>query len=45
VKSNPDQYLYMHRHMIPDLKEMGATDADIQMLFVDNPRRFLTGEG
>ena len=26
-----------------DLKEMGATDADIEVLFVDNPRRFLTG--
>jgi len=44
TKSNPDQYLYMHRHVIPDLKAMGATEADIRMLFVDNPRRFLTGE-
>lgn len=38
---NPDQYLYMHRHVIPELREMGATDADLQMLFVENPRRFL----
>ncbi|MCA6272845.1 MAG: hypothetical protein IM661_09965, partial [Phenylobacterium sp.] len=43
TKSNPDQYLYMHRHVIPDLKAMGATEADIRMLFVENPRRFLTG--
>ncbi len=40
---NPDQYLYMHRHVIPDLMEMGASDADIQMLFVENPRRFFGG--
>ena len=40
---NPDQYLYMHRHVIPELKTLGASEADIQTLFVDNPRRFLTG--
>jgi len=40
---NPDQYLYMQRHVIPELMEMGATDADIRMLFVDNPRRFFEG--
>lgn len=40
-KGNPDQYLYMHRRVIPQLQEMGATDADIHTLFVDNPRRFL----
>jgi phosphotriesterase-related protein len=43
-KGNPAQYLYMHTEVIPDLKEMGATDADITTLFVDNPRRFLFGE-
>jgi phosphotriesterase-related protein len=42
-RSNPEQYLYINRFVIPDLKEMGATDADIGVLFVDNPRRFLTG--
>jgi hypothetical protein len=36
---NPDQYLYMHRQMIPALKAMGTTDAQIRTLFVDNPRR------
>jgi phosphotriesterase-related protein len=41
---NPDQYLYMHRHVIPELKTLGASDDDIRVLFVDNPRRFLTGE-
>jgi len=41
---NPDQYLYMQRHVIPDLKQLGATDADIQQLFVTNPRRFFSGD-
>jgi len=40
---NPDQYLYMHRHVIPDLLAMGATQDDVQRLFVDNPRRFFGG--
>ena len=40
---NPDQFLYMHRHVIPDLKEMGTTDAQIDALFVDNPKSFLSG--
>ena len=42
-KGNPDQYLYMHRHVIPMLRELGTSEQDIQGLFVDNPRRFLTG--
>ena len=41
---NPDQYLFMHRHVIPELKSLGATEEDIRVLFVDNPRRFLTGQ-
>jgi phosphotriesterase-related protein len=41
--SNPDQYLYMHRHVIPELMQMGATQADIDMLFIDNPRRLFEG--
>lgn len=43
-RSNPEQYLYIRRFVIPDLLEMGATEADIEALFVANPRRFLTGE-
>ena len=42
-RSNPEQYLYIKRFVIPDLMEMGATEKDIEVLFVDNPRRFLTG--
>lgn len=40
---NPDQYLYMHRQVIPMLRELGTREEDIQRLFVDNPRRFLAG--
>ena len=40
---NPDGYLYMHRHVIPELKQMGAGDDVIETLFVDNPQRFFTG--
>jgi phosphotriesterase-related protein len=39
---NPDQYLYIHKHVIPELRELGATDRDLKTLFVDNPRRFLS---
>ena len=42
-RSNPDQYLYMHRQIIPMLRELGTTEAQISTLFVDNPRRFLAG--
>lgn len=42
-KRNPDQYQYMHRHVIPDLREMGVTEETIHTLFVENPRRFLGG--
>lgn len=41
--SNPDQYLYMHRQVIPELMQMGATQADIDMLFIDNPKRLFDG--
>ena len=40
---NPDGYLYMHRHVIPALHEMGASERDVETLFVDNPRRFFSG--
>ena len=40
---NPDGYLYIHRHVIPDLQSMGVGDDTIETLFVDNPRRFFSG--
>ncbi|MCH9673162.1 MAG: phosphotriesterase-related protein, partial [Gammaproteobacteria bacterium] len=41
---NPDQFLYMHNHVIPQLLEMGVEPSVLDTLFVDNPRRFLVGE-
>lgn len=43
MRRNPDQYLYMHRHVIPDLRALGATQAQVDDLFIHNPRRFLSG--
>ncbi|MDA1075171.1 MAG: phosphotriesterase-related protein [Proteobacteria bacterium] len=43
TKGNPDQFLYMKKHVIPDLMEMGVSQATINTLFVDNPRRFFGG--
>ncbi len=43
TRHNVDQYLYIKRHVIPDLLEMGVNEATIQKLFVDNPGRFFTG--
>ena len=40
-RGNPDQYLYIHRQVLPQLREMGVREADITTLFVDNPRNFL----
>ncbi len=41
---NPHKYLYMKRKVIPELQEMGVSNAAIDTLFVENPRRFLSGE-
>ena len=43
TRSNVDQYLYIHRHVIPGLKEMGVNDQTIEGLFVDNPKAFFSG--
>jgi len=43
AKGNPDGYLFITRNVVPKLKEMGATDDDIQNIFVNNPRRFFEG--
>ena len=43
TRSNVDQYLYIHRHVIPDLEEMGVSREKIDDLFVSNPRRFFEG--
>ena len=37
---NPDGYLFITRRVLPRLKELGATDQDINTIMVENPRRF-----
>lgn len=44
TRSNMDQFLFIHRHVIPDLKELGVTDRQIEKLFVDNPRNFFSSQ-
>ena len=43
-QANPDGYNFIPRHVLPRLKEMGASDADIHQITVENPRRFFAGE-
>ncbi len=40
---NVDEFQYIHRHVIPDLLEMGVDEATVHALFVDNPRRYFGG--
>jgi len=44
ARHNVDQYLYIKRHVIPDLLEMGVDQQTINNLFVENPKRFFAGE-
>ena len=39
---NPDGFSYLFDRVVPALTERGIADA-LQMLFIDNPRRLLTG--
>lgn len=43
-QNNPDGYLFISRRVVPRLNELGATDRDIENIFVNNPRRFFAGE-
>lgn len=43
-RSNPDGYNFIPRYFLPRLKELGATDADIRQLTVENRRRFFKDE-
>jgi phosphotriesterase-related protein len=36
-------YTYVWTDFVPMLRERGVTDADLQTIFVDNPRRLLAG--
>ena len=37
---NPHSFLFITRRVLPRLKELGATDQDINTIMVENPRRF-----
>jgi len=42
---NPDGYLWISRGVLPFLREMGVPDSSIDMVMVENPRRFFEGAG
>lgn len=42
-EANPDGYLFITRRVLPRLSELGASDADINKVMIDNPRRFFEG--
>ena len=41
---NPDGYNFITRKVLPRLKELGASDADINQIMVENPKRFFEGK-
>ena len=43
-RANPDGYNFIPRYVLPRLQELGATEAEIRQITVDNPRRFFAGE-
>jgi phosphotriesterase-related protein len=45
IKYNPDGYSFIHRHVLPRLRELGVSDQTIDQIVIDNPRVFLEGEG
>ena len=42
-RANPDGYNFIPRKVLPRLRELGASDQDIQQIMVENPRRFFEG--
>ncbi len=43
-KYNPDGYLFITRNVLPRLRELGASQEDVDKIMVDNPRRFFEGQ-
>ena len=43
-KSNPDGYLFITRKVLPRLREMGASQEQLDDLMINNPRRFFEGD-
>ena len=42
-RSNPDRFLFITRHVLPRLREMGVVQEVIDRITIENPRRFLEG--
>lgn len=42
-KANPDHYSFISRRALPHLKSLGVSDAVINTIMVENPRRFFEG--
>ena len=42
-QANPDGYNFIPRYVLPRLKELGASDAEIHQITVENARRFFAG--
>ena len=40
---NPDAYLFVTRHVLPRLKEMGLSSEMLNQITVENPKRFFEG--
>ena len=40
---NPDRWLFITRKVLPTLRSLGASEADIRKLTVENPRRYFEG--
>jgi predicted metal-dependent phosphotriesterase family hydrolase len=40
---NPDSILFIHRKVLPRLRQLGVSSATIDLITVDNPRRFFEG--
>ena len=43
-KYNPDGYNFIIRKVLPRLKELGVSEATINQIMVENPRRFFEGK-
>jgi phosphotriesterase-related protein len=40
---NPDSILFIHRKVLPRLRRLGVSSATIDLITIDNPRRFFEG--
>jgi phosphotriesterase-related protein len=43
IDANPDGISFIHRHVLPRLRELGLDEATVRRIMVDNPARWLFG--